>query len=604
MKKTLKNICAGLFILASSSAWSQCPTITCPTDIVVGTDTTTTCGATVNYTPPVGTDPCNLIVDTFNYTGTIDSWVVPIGVTNVTIEARGAEGSTSTSSSVAAGLGAIMIGDFTVTPGSTISILVGENHTAADANGGGGGTFVVDALNNPLVIAGGGGGSGASVDSPDKHGQVGTIGGTGAGGGGAGGTAGSGGSIGASFASGAGGGLLTDGADGWTANSGGSAFVNGGAGANVGFGIGGFGGGGNGSGNVVGGGGGGYSGGGGASNSLGGGVGGGGGSFNGGTNQVNAGGVNVGNGMVIITYGNGGSVTTTLASGIGSGGTFPVGISTEEYLVVNSLGDSASCSFTVTVVDDTAPVVTCPANVTSCDSIVNGIAPTSSDNCPGETVTYTMTGATTGSGANDASGSNFNVGVTTVWYIATDASGNQDSSSFDVTVLPLPTVTLGTFANDTICSYAMPVALPIGTPSSGTYSGTGVSGTDFDPAISGVGSHVVTYSYTDTVTGCSNSSSTTIVVDACLGISENDGINGLSIYPNPSDGMYTVEFSNESLEMVDFKIVDVNGKLVQTATSNDKQINQHLDIRNHSNGVYILKVNAGSKSGVYRLTKD
>ncbi|MBK6890339.1 MAG: gliding motility-associated C-terminal domain-containing protein [Sphingobacteriales bacterium] len=40
------------------------------------------------------------------------------------------------------------------------------------------------------------------------------------------------------------------------------------------------------------------------------------------------------------------------------------------------------------------------------------------------------------------------------------------------------------------------------TPSGGTFSGTGVSGTNFDPAIAGPGTHTVTYNYVDAVSNC------------------------------------------------------------------------------------------------------
>ena len=223
---------------------------------------------------------------TIDYTGAIVFYTVPVGVNSLNIIVRGAEGGNNTSSGVRPGLGAELSGDFSVTPGQQLKLLVGEQPTIS-GNGGGGGSFVTLTDNTPIIIAGGGGGSSRTTDSPQKHGQAGTAGGNGAAGGSSGGTAGSGGlSDGtSSFISGSGGGLLTDGGDGWTANSGGDAFINGGAGANVGFGIGGFGGGGNGSGFVVGGGGGGYSGGGGGGNTPGG-VGGGGGSFNSGANNT------------------------------------------------------------------------------------------------------------------------------------------------------------------------------------------------------------------------------------------------------------------------------------------------------------------------------
>jgi len=540
----------------STSAWSQCPTVTCPANMVVYTDSGS-CGATVTYALPQGIDACSLVSDTLSFTGTIDTWTVPVGVTSITIEARGAAGASSTSSTVSGGLGAIMIGDFAVTPGQILNVLVGESYTISNTNGGGGGTFVVDAMNTPLIIAGGGGGSGAGSDSPDKHGQVANNGGNGSGGGGTGGTAGNGGNIGASFASGAGGGFLTNGADGWAAGSGGQAYLNGGAGANIGFGIGGFGGGGNGSGNVVGGAGGGYSGGGSASNSIGGGgVGGGGGSYNIGTNQVNTGGVNIGNGLIIISYG--GATTTTLEAGIGSGNVFPLGTSTEYFSVENEFGDSAFCSFTVTVVDTIAPAVIAPSNVATCDSVVTGIAASSSDNCTGETISYTLTGATTGSGSGDASGTAFQVGTTTVWYYATDASGNQDSSSFIVEIYPIPSVTLDAFTMDTVCVYFDPIALPTGSPASGVYSGSGISGANFDPSIAGNGAHWITYTYTDS-TGCSNADSSMIIVDGCLSLNELSG-NNFTVYPNPVQEQFVIA-SNASTQ-AKFNLYDATGRIV------------------------------------------
>ncbi len=241
-------------------------------------------------------------IDSFLFSGTIDtSFVVPPCADTLTIEIWGAEGGYNTSSATQSGLGAYQKGKFVLTAGTRLKILVGEKPSIS-GNGGGGGTFVTLTNNTPLIIAGGGGGSSGATDSPDKHGQAGQTGGTGASGGGLGGTAGNGGAVGPSgFQSGAGGGLLTNGADGWTPNSGGKAFVNGGAGANVGFGIGGFGGGGNGSGYVVGGGGGGYSGGGGGGN-INGGVGGGGGSYNSGISPVSTAGVRTGSGRVIISW--------------------------------------------------------------------------------------------------------------------------------------------------------------------------------------------------------------------------------------------------------------------------------------------------------------
>jgi hypothetical protein len=73
------------------------------------------------------------------------------------------------------------------------------------------------------------------------------------------------------------------------------------------------------------------------------------------------------------------------------------------------------------------------ANPGTCSVVLSGLAPTVNDNCAA-TTTYTLMGATTGSGNTDASGSTFNVGTTTLMYTATDAAGNAGSCSVDITI--------------------------------------------------------------------------------------------------------------------------------------------------------------------------
>lgn len=583
-------------LLLASQSWSQCAQITCPPNAIIAADSGS-CSAVYAYPTPQGIDACNSSSDTLFYSGAITTWTVPAGITNITIEARGAEGGDGNGGSTyPAGLGAVMIGDFSVTPGQVIDVLVGENNNAG--NGGGGGSFVVDdATGNPLIIAGGGAGASGGVDWADKHGQITTSGANGGGGGGLGGINGNGGASGASFASGAGGGFYTNGADGWTAGSGGQAYVNGGAGANVGFGIGGFGGGGNGSGNQVGGGGGGYSGGGSGSNSTGAANGGGGGSINNGTNQTNTPGANSGNGMVIISYYTG--APTSQFAGLGSGATFPVGTTTESYVAYVSPTDSATCSFNITVIDTTAPALTVPSDVTSCDPVVTGIAASATDLCSGETITYTLTGATTGSGTGDVSGSAFNVGTTYVWYVATDGAGNADSAAFSVEVLPLPTVTLDPFTIDTLCVNSTAVALPAGSPASGVYSGTGVVGSNFDPATAGVGTQTVVYTYTDT-NGCQNSASSSIYIDGCASLNELGSTDHFNVYPNPGNGAFNLVYSNKTGEEVNIQVTDAQGRVVYTNSTSSTSIEEVIDITNSANGVYLVELSTST----YKLMKQ
>ena len=100
----------------------------------------------------------------------------------------------------------------------------------------------------------------------------------------------------------------------------------------------------------------------------------------------------------------------------------------------NGEGNTATAQFTVTVVDDTPPAITCPSNIvvylplnsTDTSAVVTYTAPTGTDNCSGATTTQT---------AGLASGSAFPMGTTTNTFTVTDGANNSTSCSFTVTVL-------------------------------------------------------------------------------------------------------------------------------------------------------------------------
>ncbi|NRA52413.1 MAG: hypothetical protein HRU12_25070, partial [Phaeodactylibacter sp.] len=116
------------------------PTAICPDDIIVDTDPGS-CDAVVEYDPIEAVFVCDEAVssDTLEFNGTMQTFVVPQGVTSLKIEAYGAQGGNANVGF--GGLGAYMSGTFAVTPGQIIDVLVGE--TPANSNGGGGGTFIV-----------------------------------------------------------------------------------------------------------------------------------------------------------------------------------------------------------------------------------------------------------------------------------------------------------------------------------------------------------------------------------------------------------------------------------------------------------------------------
>lgn len=199
------------------------------------------------------------------------------------------------------------------------------------------------------------------------------------------------------------------------------------------------------------------------------------------------------------------TMAQTDGSGLTSGDFFPVGVTNQTYTITDPSGNTTSYTFTVTIVDNQLPVITnCPANITlaasptSCNALANWTAPSGSDNCPGVVVTSTH-----------APGSSFPVGTTTVTYTATDASNNQATCSFTVTVLDntgpfvasLPTVT-----GQCNAVVTAPVVVDNCTGS--------VTGTTSDPLVySNQGTYFVNWTFTDANGNSSTAVQVVIVQD-------------------------------------------------------------------------------------------
>ncbi len=90
----------------------------------------------------------------FEYTGSIQNWTVPSGVSSITIKAWGAEGG-----STAGGDGAYIEATVSTSPGTTYDVFAGQvGGCCTDGAGGGGDASYVGSGTTPVVIAGGGGG--------------------------------------------------------------------------------------------------------------------------------------------------------------------------------------------------------------------------------------------------------------------------------------------------------------------------------------------------------------------------------------------------------------------------------------------------------------
>lgn len=292
-----------------------------------------------------------------------------------------------------------------------------------------------------------------------------------------------------------------------------------------------------------------------------------------------------GNGPWDVTYSDGSSSTTTTTA------TSPLVINATTdgtYTVSNvSTGSCSSAGVgSTSVVFNPNPVVDISPLYSLCDNAglttVNGLP-------SGGTFSGS---AMTGNQFDPAQ----TPGIYPVTYTYTDGNGCTGSASIDVEVLETVEVTLASF-ND-ICIQDGAITLSGESPTGGDFSGTGVSSNQFDPAVTGAGTHSITYSYLAS-NGCVSSTSQSITVNDCAGINEIEGLE-VSISPNPASELVTISFNSIDFSDLTFTIYAEDGKLL-VARRPIGSSNTIFDASNLSSGVYFISFESANGSTVKKL---
>ena len=110
-----------------------------------------------------------------------------------------------------------------------------------------------------------------------------------------------------------------------------------------------------------------------------------------------------------------------------------------------------------------------------------------------------------------------NLGSNDIFYTYTDSSGCSGTVGSTIIVNPLPTINLSSI---TVCANDNPSLLNIGSPPGGDYLGTGVNNNNiFFPANANLGNNTISYSYSDSLTGCTAIDSIILMVNSIPSVS-------------------------------------------------------------------------------------
>ncbi len=279
------------------------------------------------------------------------------------------------------------------------------------------------------------------------------------------------------------------------------------------------------------------------------------------------------------------------ASSITSAGTITV-------TADNSCGSSTAQSLTIFFGNPPAQPSSMLGVTHLCDSSSTAYAVTLDPNATGYTWTLPSGWSGTSNTNTITATASTSNGVITV--TADNACGSSTPTTLTVFASTIPTVTVSPFA--VVCESVGPFSLSGGSPAGGSYSGVGVNSNIFDPATSGLGTYMITYTYANGA--CVRSDSATITVDLCLGINNNTSEEEINIYPNPaSNGMVTIHISNADNKELIASIIDMQGREVYSSVEKNitADFNKQISLEGISKGIYFIKINNGAHTNVQKL---
>ncbi|MEN0005056.1 MAG: T9SS type A sorting domain-containing protein [Bacteroidota bacterium] len=272
-----------------------------------------------------------------------------------------------------------------------------------------------------------------------------------------------------------------------------------------------------------------------------------------------------------------------LQDGIGSGGPFPEGVSTELYQVSDQSGNTADCVFTVTITNTLdAGVMTMPV---SCAGDADGqivINPT------GGTPPYEISGPT-----DNLTSGMYNLTIT-------DANG----CTFDVeaTILEPTPIEIQidgvTDQTEGLADGAIDLSINGGTGGY-TFEWT-KDGEPFDAAVEDL-TALLAGTYVLRVidqNGCE--AVETIVVDVIVSSVVLEQIIGFSAFPNPARDWVNVQLQLATPQAIQLSLIDLSGRLIQTMELPIQAEHEvRLELLNLPKGLYLIQADLAASKQVY-----
>jgi len=120
------------------------------------------------------------------------------------------------------------------------------------------------------------------------------------------------------------------------------------------------------------------------------------------------------------------------------------------------------------------------------------------------------------------------------------------------------------------------------------------------------GTHTITWTVTDNAGNIADCSFE-ITVNAYVRVSDLS-VNGLNIYPNPTTGIFTIDFSGSGRQenVCAVEITNISGNTIMSVSNHDISafLNYEIDLSDQPSGIYLLKIEFDKKTSYHKIIKN
>lgn len=173
--------------------------------------------------------------------------------------------------------------------------------------------------------------------------------------------------------------------------------------------------------------------------------------------------------------------------------------------------------------------------------------------------------------------------------IVTNSCGQSTTSNNATLTVNAPTPVVVTALPTRICLSDTLVPLTA-TPVGGSWSGIGVSGFNFVPSATSIGSYTLTYTYVNPL-GCTSTGTVVAKVEDCPERIRQLDENAVILFPNPNNGRFNIRINSVLYNFLGMNVYNTIGQRVRTQVFNGLVYGRvvPIDLGDLPSGTYMVK---------------